>query len=599
MASMQQAHRWGMPCLSDRRKLYIRNETNMSKFLATLGMSASAVLLAACGGSDDPSTNQAGSGTPPPAAVATYLPAQGEQAAYVDTRLQLTFDAPPVLATSGTIKVFKAADNTLVDTIDVGSTIVSAGGETQTVMPYANTEIDQIGKNVANLTQWRYVYYQPVTIAGNTATIKLHDGVLAYGTDYYVTMDPGTLAGRSNGAPLTALTGAKAWTFRTKSAPASKTAVTVDDNGSADFRSVQGAIDWIMANGCNAAACANAADAKTITVKNGDYDELLFIRNVNNLTITGESRAGVVVHSENYESYNPSTGGSKTAVQTTLTNELGATRRALGGGRAVLLVENADLLKLSNFTLKNTHVKQGIYNNQAETIYFNSATLNGSRFVATYMNFLSAQDTVQTKGWAWYYQSYIAGDVDFIWGSPFAALFEESELHTVYDPTGAAAGPYSGGYLFQARDAYGYPGFVVLNSTLSADANVPAGSAYLGRSGGLTVANGYCNTVFTSGSFGNPNLGCDNIAFLGNKVGPHIASVGWFTQPANSPLPDPSTPTATAGWRESGSMDLGGKPLDVSGRTGYSRTGADLSGVNARAKVFAGWNSGAGWVPAP
>jgi pectin methylesterase-like acyl-CoA thioesterase len=571
----------------------------MSKLIATASLSASAILLAACGGSDNPSTNQPGNGAAAPVTnpVATYLPAQGEQAAYVDTRLQLTFDAPPVLAASGTFKVYKAADNTLVDTIDVGSTIVTGGGENQQVLPYANTEIDQIGKNVANLTQWRYVYYQPVTIAGNTATIKLHDGVLAYGTDYYVTMDPGTLAGRSNGAPLTAITGARAWTFRTKNAPASKTAVTVDDNGSADFRSVQGALDWIMANGC--VTCANAADAKTITIKNGDYDELLFIRNVNNLTIAGESRAGVVVHHENFESYNPSTGGSKTSAQTTLSTVQGATRRSLGGGRAVLLVENADLLKLSNFTLKNTHVKQTIFNNQAETLYFNSATLNGSRFVATYMNFVSAQDTVQTKGWAWYYQSYIAGDVDFIWGSPFAALFEESELHTVYDPTGVALGPYSGGYLFQARDAYGYPGFVVLNSTLSADANVPAGSAYLGRSGGLTVANGYCNTLYTGGSFGNPNLGCDNIAFVGNRIGPHIAGVGWFTQPANSPLPDPSTPSASAGWRERGSMDLNGKPLDLSGRNSYSSTATDLSGVNARAKIFAGWNSGAGWVPAP
>jgi len=566
----------------------------MTKFLAMLGLSASAVLLTACsGGSDDTPTTTAPASSIP--AVATYLPAQGEQAAYIDTRLKLSFDAPPVLGTSGTIKVYKASDSSLVDTIDVSSAIVSAGAETQTVMPYANTEIDQIGKNVANLTQWRYVYYQPVTIAGNTATIKLHDGVLAYNTDYYVTMDPGTLAGRSNGAPLTAITGAKGWTFHTKAAPGSKTAVTVDDDGNADFRSVQGALNWIMANGCTATACANAADAKTITIKNGTYNEMLFLRNVNNLTITGESRAGVVVGYDNYESYNPSTGGSKTSVQTTLTNELGATRRALGGGRAVLLVENADMLKLNNFTLKNPHVKKAIYNNQAETIYFNSSTLNGSRLVATSMNFISTQDTIQTKGWAWFYQSYIAGDVDFIWGSPFAVLFEESELHTVYDPTGAASGTYSGGYLFQARDTYGYPGFVVLNSSLTADATVPAGSTWLARSGGQTVAGGYCTTMLTSGSLANANYYCDNIAYINNKIGPHIAGAGWYT----APLPNPVVPSVTAGWRESGSADLNGKPLDVSGRTGYAGTNLDLSAINTRAKVFAGWNSGAGWVPAP
>jgi pectin methylesterase-like acyl-CoA thioesterase len=574
----------------------------MSKFLATLGMSTSAVLLAACGGGDDNPATPPVAATPTPAtSAAAYRPAKGEPAAYIDTRLQITFDAPPQPGGTGTIKVYKA-DGTLVDTIDVSNAIVNAGGETQTVLPATNTEIDQVGKGAgAGLSAWRYVYYQPVTISGNTATIKLHDGVLAYGTDYYVTMDPGVLAGKVNGEGFNAITGAKTWAFHTKAAPSSKTAVTVDDDGPADFRSLQGALNWIMANGC--LTCSNAADQKTITVKNGDYNELLFLRNVNNLTIAGESRAGVVVHAENYESYNPSTGGSKTSAQTTLspepTSKATTTRRSLGGGRAVFLIEGADMLKLSNFTLKNDHVKQTIYANQAETLYFNSATLNGSRFVATQMNFISAQDTIQTKGWAWYYQSYIAGDVDFIWGSPFAAMFEQSELHTVFDPTGAALGPYSGGYLFQARDAYGYPGFVVLNSSLTADANVPAGSAYLGRSGGLTVESGYCNTLYTSGSFGNPNLGCDNIAYIGNKIGPHIASVGWFTQPAASPIPDPSVPSAGAGWRESGSMNLSGSPLDVSGRTGYSGTRLDLSGVSTRAKVFARWNNGAGWVPTP
>jgi pectin methylesterase-like acyl-CoA thioesterase len=572
----------------------------MNHFLARLGVATSAAMLAAmlaaCGSSDSTPATTASTAPAATAAVSAYAPALGDTAAYIDGGLKITFDTPPRIGYTGTIKVYKAADSSLVDTIDVSNAIVLAGAETQTVMPFTNTEIDQIGKGAAGLTQWRYVYYQPVTVTGNVATVKLHDGALAYNTDYYVTMDPGVIAGTVNGAGLHAITGAKTWTFHTKNAPASTTAVTVDDDGVADFRSVQGALNWMMANGC--VTCKNAADAKTVTIKNGDYHELLFLRNVNNLTLAGESRAKVVVHYENYESYNPGTGGSKTAVQATLTAEQGLTRRAVGGGRAVLLVENADLLKLTNFTLANTHVKQSIFNNQAETIYFNSATLDGSRFVASYMNFISAQDTVQTKGWAWYYQSYIAGDVDFIWGSPFAAMFEQSELHTVFDPTGAALGPYSGGYLFQARAAYGYPGFVVANSSLTADATVPAGSAYLGRSGGLTVANGYCNTRFTTGSFGNPNLGCDNIAYIGNKIGPHIASAGWFTQPLASPVPDP-LPSAAAGWRESGSMNLDGSAANVSGRSGYAATSLDLSGASTRAQVFSGWNNGAGWTPTP
>ncbi|RYF48265.1 MAG: hypothetical protein EOO38_10490 [Cytophagaceae bacterium] len=53
----------------------------MSKLLATASLSTSAILLAACGGSDNPSTNQPGNGATAPVTnpVATYLPAQGEQ----------------------------------------------------------------------------------------------------------------------------------------------------------------------------------------------------------------------------------------------------------------------------------------------------------------------------------------------------------------------------------------------------------------------------------------------------------------------------------------------------------------------------------------
>jgi pectin methylesterase-like acyl-CoA thioesterase len=29
------------------------------------------------------------------------------------------------------------------------------------------------------------------------------------------------------------------------------------------------------------------------------------------------------------------------------------------------------------------------------------------------------------------HRSYVAGDVDFIWGAPFAVLVEESQVHTV------------------------------------------------------------------------------------------------------------------------------------------------------------------------
>ncbi len=560
-----------------------------------LAVSVFALLaLGGCGGGDD---SPAPTPTPSPTATAQALsPVSGDASAYTDTRLKLTFDTAPVLTGEGALRVYKS-DGTLVDTISFGQDQVLAGAETQTTLGNYNTEIDKIGNNVANLTQWRFTYFRPVTINGNVATIKLHDGVLSPDTSYYVQVDRAAFNGSYAGAgTFPGITGTTGWTFKTKSLPAAAaTSITVDDDGPADFRSLQGALNYVMATGCN--ACANAAAAKTITVKNGTYDEQLFLRNTSNVTIQGESRTGTIVRNENWEAFNPGTGGSRTTPNTTFSNIGGSStlgnRRALGGGRAVLLVEGGDQLKLTNFTIQNTHVKSATQNSQSEAIYYNSANLNGSRFTGTNMNFLGTQDTLQMKGWVWIYNSFIAGDVDFIWGYPYAMLIEQSELQTVFDPSA----PTSGGYVVQARSAKGYPGFVILGGSLTAAANVPAGSTYLARSGGNTQAQGYCQTAAVLGgaSAGNAQLYCDNVAYIGVTMGPHVAAAGWWINPVPNLLP-----TATEGWRESGSLAPGGATLNVSAREKtYASTTANLTALNTRTKVFAQWNGNAGWNPVP
>jgi len=319
---------------------------------------------------------------------------------------------------------------------------------------------------------------------------------------------------------------------------------------------------------------------------------------VNNLTITGASRDGTIVTAENYDNYNPGTGTSLTQASMTSSSYLGAgysegsyKRAYLGGGRAVLLVESADLLTLNQFTLQNSHVKSSALNNQAETIYFNSSSLAGARLAATYMNFFSTQDTIQIKGWNWFYNCLIKGDVDFIWGVPYAAVFENSELRTIYDPTSTA-----GGYVVETRAAYGYPGFVVLNSSLTKESSVPSGATYLARQASdFSSTTTYCNTMLTSGSLAKINYGCNNVAYINTKMGAHIASAGWLA----TTIPPITVPTTTAGYRESGSMDLTGSTLDVSGRSlTYASTSLDLSGLNTRAKAFAQWSGSTGWSPA-
>ncbi len=472
------------------------------------------------------------------------LPSAGETAAYVDGNLQITFDSTPTLGSGGSIRIFKKSDDTLVDTILLSGNVDALGYSGQ-----------------ANL---RMVNSQPLRINGNTLTIVPHNSKLAYGTEYYVAIANGVVTGTSfNGTPFSGIGKAGNWSFTTKATAPSGTNLVVDDNGPADFRSLQGALNFVMQT-------VAKATSTTITIKNGSYEELLYLRGKDNLTIQGESRDGVVIYYKNSEAINSGSGASQTA-------------GSPAGGRSVFLAETSDMLVLDNLTLKNTTLRSAAAS-QAEVIYFNN---DAGRLIATNSNFFSEQDTLQLKGYNWFYNSLVAGNVDFIWGASHVALFENSEIRSVGDTTNAS----SGGYVLQARVASASDkGFVFLNSKLTHGAgpgplagDVPNGATYLARSGGSA-------TYF------------DNIVFVNTRMDSHVAARGWAGAGVNSqPAPNPATATATSGWREYGSMDLNGNPLDVSSRQdGYLLSASDVANNFAtRALIFSAYNSGAGWNPEP
>jgi pectate lyase/pectin methylesterase-like acyl-CoA thioesterase len=560
------------------------------------------------------STNITGTGTivvPP----GTLSPAKGSIGVHTDTSLLIGFDDLPTLGTSGMITVRRASDDAIVDQIDISN--APSATDTQTAIPRTNLEIDALGLGAMpdSASRARFVWYRPVTISGNAARIKLRSNKLAFNTAYVVTIDDGVFGGSIGGAPFRGVSTGDGWQFTTKSAPASNTDLTVNDDGDADFRTLQGALNWVMER-CSTGSpatfgCNSVATPKTIQLRNGNYPELAILRNVANLTIAGESRDGVRVGTANFESLNSGSGATSTSPGTALTTSGRVPgHRVLGGGRAVLLVESSDLLTLRNFTLENPHARASLYDNQAETVYFNTSTTPAAaRMVAREMNFLSQQDTLQLKGYVWIYRSLIAGNVDYIWGSAMAALFEECEIRSVFD-----ASSNSPGYILQARATAGDAGFVFLNSTLTAGPGVTA--AYLARSGGTT-----------SSTY------IDNVAFINNRIDSHILPVGWCvgagtsrtgtgtgTCSSNPPswagTPDGGS-TDLAGWREFGSMDLTGAPLDVSARLGTAAVTVDGAQVNVqlakqlgsvarlttRAEIFEkstiATGSPGGWIPVP
>ncbi|WP_246841618.1 pectinesterase family protein [Cellvibrio sp. PSBB023] len=459
------------------------------------------------------------------------VPAVGEVDAYEDATLKLTFDSAPILGTAGSIRIFKTSDDSVVDTIGL---------------------VDQ--KDDIGYGTLRSIKTRPIRIDGNTASISLHANKLEYGTSYYVAVIGSVFTGATlAGQPFEGIGKASGWTFTTRAAgpDISKTTLTVDDDGStADFRSVQGALNFVMKN--------IALDTPaTINVRNGVYEEPLYLRNKNNLTIQGESREGTVIQYPNNELLN---SGSD--------------------GRALMVVATADMLTLDTLTLKNTTlIGAGA---QAETIYFNSPT---GRLIAKNANFISEQDTLLLKGWTWFYNTLVAGNVDFIWGYSKASLFEKSEIRSI----GRSTGNNNGGYVLQARvEAAGDKGFVFLNSSLTKGAGptneLPIdGTHYLARSAGPT----------------SPTF--DNIVFVNTKMDSHIAAGGWAGLGVNSqPVANPATGTATTGWREYNTMDMNGNTVSLAGRQfSYELSLADINGYCSRAQVFAGYNNGAGWNPLP
>lgn len=457
-------------------------------------------------------------------------PAAGAVDVYADTSLTLTFDSPPTLGTAGAIRIFKSSDDSVVDTIKL---------------------VDH--KDTIGYGTFRTLNTRPISISGNTVTIALQSKKLEYNTSYYVAISGSAFTGATLATlPFEGIGKNAGWSFTTKPAPASNlTSITVDDSGNtADFRTLQGALNYVMQN-------LGKTEAATITVNNGTYNELLYLRNKDNLTITGESREGTLIQYQNSEAFNPGSSG-----------------------RPVFLVELADMLMLENLTLKNTTIKTAS-GGQAEAIYFNST----GRLVAKNANFISEQDTLQLKGYSWFYRTLVAGNVDFIWGNNNVSLFEESEIRSLGDSSNAN----NGGYVVQARTLTAADkGFVFLNSNLTQGPGptgntIPAGATYLARSPGGTST-------------------WDNVVFINSRMDTHVNPAGWAGAGVNGqPAPNPSTPTATTGWREFATMDANGNTISLTGRVGGRELtlGEVMNDYCNRAQIFAAYNSSAGWNPLP
>ena len=301
-----------------------------------------------------------------------------------DSPLRLTFSEPPALGRQGQVMVCRAADNQPVDVFDLNTTGAA----------------DNFGG--------KSLHYEPVRMAGNTVSLQLHARSLNSGTAYYVTIVPGTFQGRSGNA-FAGFTNQSAWRFTTRQAmPKGRTRVVVAADGTGDFCTPQGAVDYVSDD--------NQSPVE-IFIRKGVYEGMVYImRDKSHLHFLGEDRKGTIIVGQNNDRFNA-----------------GRINRAL-------VNVDADDFILENMTLRNTTPYRG---SQAEAL-----RLNGNRCVLRNDDFYSFQDTLLLSGRVYATNCYVEGDVDFIWGQG-VVFFDRCEIKAVHSGYYVQArNPENSGYVF-------------------------------------------------------------------------------------------------------------------------------------------------------
>lgn len=343
----------------------------------------------------------------PAAGRLSLSPAAGAENVCPDTTLRLVFPSAPTLGKTGRIHVVDTSSGADADVIDLAA-------------PFAT-------KTIGGEPNYRYY---PVILSGREVTLYPRNGALGYGRKYAV---------RFEGDVLPAGTSLPEWSFTTKpAAPRAGTAtLVVAADGTGDFCTVQGAIDFVPDGNTT---------PTTIRLKRGTYTEIVFFTNKHALTIVGDDRKECVIVYRTNDKFNPTNGNPFGTAQP---NPAGA---RVGGNiyhRGVFLAHRVNDLVLANLTLRNSTPQGG---SQAEAIILNGTT--SARAILKDVDLYSYQDTLQINGQAFLTGCYIEGDVDFMWGTG-PCFFENTTCRALR----------SGAYYTQIRNPGTNHGYVYVGCT--------------------------------------------------------------------------------------------------------------------------------------
>ena len=311
-------------------------------------------------------------------AITSLSPANNAVEVCADTKLWITFDTAPIVATDGNLLICKVSDDSVVYQLNLQTLPHDSYGHTASGWPY------QITLNGLTLN------YEPFAVSGNT--VEIYPSVrLAYNTAYYVKMTAGfcTDAG-GNTSP--AITDNTTWRFTTKAAaPTADHDYVVTLDGSGDFCTLQGAVD---------AVANNDATRTLIRIKKGTYREIVNIPSGKaNMTWLGEDTDTTIIAGYNRELFNS------------------------GTANRVMVKNYGSRFRMYNMTFHNTAPDNS---GQAETMR-NDAL----QCLAQNCKYKSYQDTLLlNSGQTYFNNCYIEGDTDYIWGAG-TAYFDKCELYSM------------------------------------------------------------------------------------------------------------------------------------------------------------------------
>lgn len=175
--------------------------------------------------------------------------------------------------------------------------------------------------------------------------------------------------------------------------------IVVAKDGSGNYTTVQAAINSVP---------SNKATRTTIYIKNGTYKEKINISSSKiNISLIGQSKAGTILTYNDAASTPNSSGGT-----------LGTT-----GSASVTIA--GDGFQAENITFENSYDE--VANGRSQAV---AVLAKADKMIFKNCSFKGNQDTLYANGDSrrqYYYNCYIEGDVDFIFGSA-NAVFDSCEI---------------------------------------------------------------------------------------------------------------------------------------------------------------------------